>query len=90
MQPSSTRTLRLWQLIPFLFALAIPTMRAGFVETFDNGSDNGDWHLTSDPGRLLVIEPDGGNPGPYLHATADAAIPTCTSRLWHQHSPFPR
>jgi hypothetical protein len=48
-------------------------MRAGFVETFDNGSNNGDWHLTVNP---ATIEPDGGNPGPYLHATADAAVPT--------------
>jgi hypothetical protein len=56
--------------------LAAPTLRAGFVETFDNGSDNGDWHLSTNPGELLVIEPDGGNPGPYLHGTVDAAIPT--------------
>lgn len=55
------------------FALSVPAVRAGFVETFDNGSNNGDWHLTTNP---ATIEPDGGNPGAYLHATADAAVPT--------------
>ena len=55
------RRLRLWQLLPLLCALVIPTLRAGFVETFDNGSNNGDWHLTTNP---ATIEPDGGNPGP--------------------------
>jgi hypothetical protein len=55
------------------FLLAVPTLRAGFVETFDDGNNNGDWHLTVNP---PVIEPDGGNPGPYLHAGADAAVPT--------------
>jgi len=70
--PAPTRTLRFWPVIPFLLLLAIPA-RAGFVETFDNGSNNGDWHLTVNP---ATIEPDGGNPGPYLRATADAAVPT--------------
>jgi hypothetical protein len=73
MPASSSYSLRPWQLIPLLLALAIPAVRAGFVETFDNGSNNGDWHLTTNP---ATIEPDGGNPGPYLHATADAAVPT--------------
>ena len=50
-----------------------PPTRAGFVETFDNGSNNGNWHLTTNP---ATIEPDGGNPGAYLHAGADAAVPT--------------
>ncbi len=59
-----------------LFLLVLPMARAGFVETFENGSDDGDWHLTSDPGRLLVIEPAGGNPGAYLHGQVDSAIPT--------------
>ena len=67
-----TRTLRFWPFIPLLLLVAIPA-RAGFVETFDNGSNNGDWHLTVNP---ATIEPDGGNPGPYLRATADAAVPT--------------
>jgi hypothetical protein len=73
---SSSCRLRVWQLIPVLIALAVPTLQAGFVETFDNNSDNGDWHLSTNPDELLVIEPDGGNPGPYLHGTVDAAIPT--------------
>ncbi len=59
-----------------LFLLVLPMARAGFVETFENGSDDGDWHLTSDPGRLLVIEPAGGNPGAYLYGQVDSAIPT--------------
>jgi hypothetical protein len=70
--PSPTGMLRFWPFIPLLLLLAIPA-RAGFVETFDNGSNNGDWHLTVNP---ATIEPDGGNPGPYLRATADAAAPT--------------
>jgi hypothetical protein len=53
--------------------LSVPTMRAGFVETFENGSDNGDWHLTTNPPTHY---PDGGNPGAYLDAIADAAVPT--------------
>lgn len=73
-KPSVARALCFWELISLLFLFAIP-VRAGtaFVETFDNGSNNGDWHLTVNP---ATIEPDGGNPGPYLHATADAAVPT--------------
>ncbi len=70
---SPARHLRLWQLIPLLLLLLAFPARGGFVETFDNGSNEGDWHLTVNP---ATIEPDGGNPGPYLHATADAAIPT--------------
>lgn len=66
------RPARLWPLLPVLLFLAVPTLQAG-VETFDDGSNNGDWHLTTNP---ATIEPDGGNPGPYLHATADAAIPS--------------
>lgn len=65
--------LRFWSLALVLLFFAAPNLRAGFVETFDNGSNNGDWHLTVNP---ATIEPDGGNPGPYLRATADAAVPT--------------
>jgi hypothetical protein len=68
--------LGLWRIIPLLLLVGLPTLRAGFVETFDNGSDNGDWHLTTNPAELLVIEPDGGNPGPYLHGGVDSAVPT--------------
>ncbi len=64
----------------FLTLLACPLLGVAtsqaIVETFDNGSDDGDWHLSSNPNELLVIEPDGGNPGPYLHGTVDAAVPT--------------
>lgn len=59
-----------------LSILAASSSLAAIVETFDNGSDNGDWHLTSDPGRLLVIEPSGGNPGAWLHGQVSTAVPT--------------
>jgi hypothetical protein len=60
--------LNLFSFIVFLLFLAVPLLRAGFVETFDDGSNNGDWHLTVNP---AMIEPDGGNPGPYLRASAE-------------------
>ncbi len=56
-----------------VLAFALPAARAGFVETFDNGGNEGDWHLTISPPS---VEPDGGNPGAYLRASADAAVPT--------------
>jgi hypothetical protein len=74
--PSSTQRSTVWPLLAFLISFAVPAARAGFVETFENGSDDGNWHLTSDPSRLLVIEPTGGNPGAYLHGQVDAAVPT--------------
>ena len=44
------------------------TMASGaFIETFSNGGDDGNWHLTDNPDRLLRIESGGGNPGAYLH-----------------------
>src|SRR5947207_11193748 len=65
---------RLWQLLAIVFLLVVPAVRAAFVETFDNGSNDGDWRLTTstDP----VIEPSGGNPRAYLHGQVDAAVPT--------------
>lgn len=57
----------------FLLAFAIPTLQAGFVETFDKGGNEGDWHLTVSP---PTVELNGGNPGAYLRASADAAVPT--------------
>jgi hypothetical protein len=68
--------LRLWQLLPVLLLLAVPLAGARFIETFENGSDESDWRLTSDTGRLLVVEPSGGNPGAYLHGQVDSAVPT--------------
>ena len=68
------RSRRVWRLLSlFVLLLLAPTLRASFVETFDDGSDNGDWHLTVSPPTL---ETDGGNPGAYLRASADAAVPT--------------
>ena len=47
----------------FLTLLAVPLLGVAtsqaIVETFDNGSDDGDWHLSSNPNELLVIEPTG-------------------------------
>lgn len=63
-------------LLPLLLLVAATATRAAFVETFENGSDDGDWHLSTNPDELLVIEPSGGNPGAYLHGTVDAAVPT--------------
>src|SRR5947207_4426804 len=65
-----------WQLtlLSLLLCFAVPSLRAGFVETFEDGTNDGDWRLTTstDP----IIEPTGGNPGAYLHQQVDAAIPT--------------
>ena len=58
-----------------ILLLGVATCDA-FVENFNHDNDEGDWHLSTNPNELLVIEPDGGNPGPYLHGTVDAAIPT--------------
>ena len=65
---------RLCQLLPIVFLLAVPSIRAGFVETFENGTNDGDWRLTT--ATNPVIEPTGGNPGAYLHGGVDAAVPT--------------
>jgi hypothetical protein len=62
-------------LLPFGLALSIAIARANFVETFSNGSDDGDWHLTNNPDRLLQIEPSGGNPGAYLHGQVFTPVP---------------
>ncbi len=64
---------RLWKLFPAALFVAFSTAQAGFVETFDDGSNNGDWHLTTNP---AMIELDGGNPGAWLHAEGDLATPT--------------
>ncbi len=70
---STAARLRLWQLLPLLTLFAIAPAWAGFTETFDDGTDEGDWHLTVNP---PLVEPEGGNPGVYLRASADAAVPT--------------
>src|SRR5437762_9742828 len=61
-------------LLSLLLCFAVPSLRAGFVETFEDGTNDGDWRLTTstDP----VIEPDGGNPGAYLRQQVDTATPT--------------
>lgn len=58
-----------------VFALPMAVARANFVETFSNGSDDGDWHLTDNPDRLLQIEASGGNPGAYLHGQVFTPVP---------------
>lgn len=62
-------------LVPFALAMSIAIARANFVETFSNGSDDGDWHLTNNPDRLLQIEARGGNPGAYLHGQVFTPVP---------------
>jgi hypothetical protein len=62
-------------LVPLALALFIATARANFVETFSNGSDDGNWHLTDNPDRLLQIEASGGNPGAYLHGQVFTPVP---------------
>lgn len=55
-------------------SLSAAPARADFTETFSNGGDDGDWHLTNNPDRLLVIALKGGHPGAYLHGqVADPA-----------------
>jgi hypothetical protein len=49
---------------------------ADIIETFSNGSDNGDWHLTTNPLRSLGIQPSGGNPGAYMRGDVNSATPT--------------
>jgi len=52
------------------------TMASGaFIETFSNGGDDGNWHLTDNPDRLLRIESGGGNPGAYLHGQVFTPVP---------------
>ncbi len=62
----------------FSLAIAVTALSScpAHNEGFENGSDDGDWHLSSNPNELLTIEPTGGNPGAYLHGTVDAAVPT--------------
>src|SRR2546423_5269690 len=66
-------------LLSLLLCFAIPSLRAGFVETFEDGTNDGDWRLTTstDP----VIEPSGGNPDAYLRQEVDAAITTWATSL---------
>ena len=54
--------------------MAVSTLRAGFVETFEDGTNESDWRLTTS--TEPVIEPSGGNPGAYLWQEVDAATPT--------------
>jgi len=58
------------------FALPLAIAQADFIETFSNGSDDGNWHLTENPDRLLQIEANGGNPGAYLHGQVFTPVPT--------------
>ena len=57
-----------------LFSFALASARAGFIETFEDGTNIGDWRLTTstDP----IIEPNGGNPGAYLRQQVDTTTPT--------------
>src|SRR6266705_3299596 len=57
-------------LLSLLLCFAVPSLRAGFVETFEDGTNDGDWRLTTS--TEPVIEADGGNPGAYLRQHVDA------------------
>jgi hypothetical protein len=69
-------------------SLSAARARADFTETFSNGSDDGDWHLTNDPDRLLVIEPKGGHPGAYLHGQVADPAPVWYVPLFTPHTHF--
>src|SRR5438105_8393351 len=62
-------------LAALILTLSFTIASAGFIETFSNGSDDGNWHLTDNPDRLLQIEPGGGNPGAYLHGQVFTPVP---------------
>lgn len=68
--------IRSWQLLPLVLLLSASGAAASFIETFGNGSNDGNWRLTDNPARLLQIERGGGNPGAYLHGQVSAAVPT--------------
>jgi hypothetical protein len=70
----STLGTRISRLIPLLLAVMVATTRAAFVETFEDGTNDGDWRLTT--ATNPVVEPSGGNPGAYLYQEVDAAVPT--------------
>jgi hypothetical protein len=70
-----SRVGRLKLLVPLALALSIAIAHANFAETFNHGSDDGDWHLTDNPDRLLQIERSGGNPAAYLHGQVSTPVP---------------
>lgn len=69
-------------------SFAVTPARADFTETFSNGSDNGDWHLTNDPNRLLVIELRGGHPGAFLHGQVADPAPIWYVPMFTPHTHF--
>ncbi|MGI8890964.1 MAG: hypothetical protein ACR2G0_09330 [Chthoniobacterales bacterium] len=79
---SPRRTTRFHAVIPVVVLALLLLLsgarlaQAGYVETFDDGLNSDGWRLTTDPTRLLMVEPDGGNPGAYLHGEVDSAVPT--------------
>jgi len=67
---------RVSRLAAFILVQSVALAHANFIETFSKGSDDGNWHLTSNPDRPLQIEPSGGNPGAYLHGQVFTPVPT--------------
>lgn len=59
----------------FILSFSAAVARADFIETFSNRSNDGNWHLTNNPDRLLVIEPTGGDPGAFLHGQVFTPVP---------------
>ena len=43
-----------------LLASSVQIAHGKFIETLSNGSDDGNWHSTSDSNRLLQIEQGSG------------------------------
>jgi len=71
-----------------IVSFTVASARADFTETFSNGSDDGDWHLTNNPDRLLVIELKGGHPGAYLRGQVADPAPTWYVPLFTPHTHF--
>ncbi len=57
-------------------ALVAALSQASFTETYDDGTDVGNWILTTNTLRERTIQPTGGNPGAYLEGQVSASIPT--------------
>ena len=82
--PAPTRTLRFFS-SSRSFSFSPSRHALGLSRRSTTGATTG-IDLTVNP---ATIEPDGGNPGPYLRATADAAVPTWFVPLDTRRSLFP-
>src|SRR5262249_47962020 len=69
-------------------SFTVASARADFTETSSYGCDDGYWHLTNNPDRLLVIERNGGHPGAYLHGQVADPAPIWYVPLFTPHTHF--